>query len=338
MTTVPSTLSKAPLAVPDQDRPGLWADYVELTKARLSAMVVLTAAVGFMVAAPSPIPWTALVAAVVGTALAAGSAAVLNQLWEARRDALMERTRFRPLPARRIGTIHALSIGVLLGYAGTMVLAMGANLLAAGLALGNILLYVLAYTPMKPRTTLNTLVGAVCGAVPPMIGWAAATGSLGRGAWLLAAVLFVWQLPHFLSLAWLYRDDYRRGGHAMLPVVDVRGRVTCEVIVLTSALLVPLGLLIALAGLAGPLYAAVALVLGLGMSVFAVRMLASPTDARARAVFLASITYLPLLMFAMLVDRGTPPTSADRGITDTRAAVTAVLAADGEPVRTVAAP
>lgn len=308
MTTASSPLTRCEDPAAERDvvecaGRGLIADYGELTKARLSAMVVLTAIVGYLVGMRGALEWIPFLSATVGTALAAASAAVLNQLWEARRDALMERTRHRPLPARRLGAAHAMILGAVLGWSGITILAVGANMLAAALALGNIALYVLAYTPLKPRSTLNTLVGAVCGAVPPMIGWAAATGGLGAGAWLLGAILFVWQLPHFLSLAWMYRDDYRRGGYAMLPVIDDAGGITCRVILLTSIMLVPVALLVTMARLAGVAYAVVALLLGLVMIAAAIRLLLNPSVQHARAVFLASIAYLPLLMLAMVLDR-----------------------------------
>ncbi len=276
----------------------------ELVKARLTALVLATAAAGFVVAAPFEIDWAGLGWTVLGTGLAAASASMLNQLVEISRDARMHRTRHRPLPARRIGRVPVFAGGVILGYAGIAVLAQFTTLLAAGLALGNLLLYVLIYTPLKPRTTLNTIVGAVTGAVPPMIGWAAATDALPAAAWILGGILFVWQLPHFLALAWMYRDDYERGGFRMLPAVDREGAVTSLVVLAGSLLLVPLGLLGVRLGLAGWWYGAASVLLAVWMIWRSVELWNDRSVERARRVFLASLAYLPLLLGAMVLDRG----------------------------------
>ena len=201
------------------------SSYLELGKARLSTLVVATTAVGFAVA---PGRFDALLFAwtLLGTTLAALGANSLNQWAERERDALMERTRTRPLPSGRLAAREALAAGVLESLGGVALLAALVNLLTALLAAFVILLYVLVYTPMKSRSHLNTLVGAVCGAIPPMMGWTAVTGALDPGAYILAAVLFVWQIPHFLALAWLYREDYQRGGYKMLPHSDPSGRLT----------------------------------------------------------------------------------------------------------------
>jgi protoheme IX farnesyltransferase len=288
-------------ALPRRGLPGL---YAELTKARLSALVLLTTAAGYLLAELGAIDWLRFLWTIAGTACCAGCANALNQLLEARRDALMNRTRHRPLPSGRITPAHALIVALTLGYAGVAALGLLVNLSAAGLALFTIVVYVAAYTPLKPRTTLNTLVGAVCGAVPPMIGWVAARGTLDPGAWILAAILFVWQIPHFLALAWLYREDYERGGYAMLPVIDRAGRVTGQVTLVTALILLPLGLLAAVGGVAGWAYAAGSLVPGAIMALLAARMLLDRSDASARRVFLASIAYLPLLLLLMVFDRG----------------------------------
>lgn len=281
--------------------------YMDLTKARLSTLVVLTTAVGFIVAVPISafgIDWMMLVWTVLGTALAAGSAAAFNQLVEVNRDRRMKRTQARPLPSGRMGMIHAFIAAVVMGYLGIAILGVFVNLLAAALALLTILIYVLLYTPMKPRSTLNTLVGAVCGAIPPMIGWVAATGSLDTGAWVLGAILFVWQLPHFLALAWMYREDYARAGFVMLPNADARGILTAQVCVLTSLMLLPLGLIAMLIGLAGWIYALGAALLAAWMTWLAVRFYHERTDTNARKVFLASITYLSVLLMLFVIDRG----------------------------------
>jgi heme o synthase len=282
-------------------RTNLWMD---LTKARLNGLVLVTAAVGFLLADPRTIEWGRLTWMLLGTGLAAASAAMLNQLLERRRDALMPRTADRPLPSGRITGLPVFVIGIVTAYAGVAVLAYGTTLLAAALALLNILLYVLVYTPLKPRTTLNTLVGAVCGAIPPMIGWAAVTGRVESGAWALGAILFVWQIPHFLALAWMYREDYRRGGMNMLSVVDPDGEITSRVMVVSSLMLVPLGLTLTLGGVAGWWSAVVNALLAIGMAVMAWRFYLNRSDAVARQAFFASILYLPIVMAVLVLDRG----------------------------------
>jgi protoheme IX farnesyltransferase len=245
--------------------------------------------------------------------MAAASAAMLNQVAEKRRDALMRRTAGRPLPAGHARPVTVFVVGVVVGYAGCALLAMFSTVLAASFAAVNILLYVLLYTPLKPRTTLNTLVGAVTGAIPPVIGWTAATGTMAPGAWALFGILFVWQLPHFLALAWLYRADYLAGGFVMLPSLDPDGTATAQATLLTSLMLVPVGLLATLTGVAGFAYAAVALVSGLWMSWLALRFLQERSDTRARKLFLASLAYLPILLGAMVLDRGSAVTTATPG-------------------------
>ena len=232
-------------------RRSLVADYLELAKARLGALVVLTAFVGYVLGSRGELSLTVGLAAVVGTALSAFGANILNQWWEVERDREMLRTRERPLPAGRVGRRRAGIWGVTTSLAGLVVLAGGTNGLTTLLSLFVTLLYVLVYTPLKVRTPLNTVVGAVCGAVPPMMGWAAATGHLGAGAWILGGVLFVWQIPHFLALAWLYREDYARGGFRMLPSVDTEGRVTGRLAFLYAAALLPITAALSAVGVTG---------------------------------------------------------------------------------------
>lgn len=278
--------------------------YLQLTKARLSALVVLSTAVGFVVARAGDIDWAILLWTVIGTSLSAASASAFNQVIEIKRDALMERTKHRPLPTGAMSPLHGYIAAVLMGYAGLAMLAGLVNLLAAGLALSSLLIYVLLYTPMKTRSTSNTLIGAVCGAIPPMIGWVAATGSLDLGAWVLGSILFVWQLPHFLALAWLYREDYRRGGFAMLPVIDTTGALTSRIVLITSIILIPLGLTVTLSGLAGGLFAIGSVVMGSWLVMLSARLHFSRTSANARKVFLASIMYLILLQGLLVIDQG----------------------------------
>ena len=265
--------------------------------------MLVTAAAGFVVAPIELVDWSKLGWMVIGTGLCAASAAMLNQLIEARSDSLMTRTQARPMPQRRFPPALVFAAALVVAYAGGSVLIASAGWLPAALAAGNVLIYAAVYTPLKRWTTLNTLVGAVCGAIPPMVGWSAATGALGAGAWILGGILFVWQLPHFLALAWMYREDYARGGFEMLSVRDLDGRVTAQVALLTSLTLVPLSLSAVIYGVAGWWYAGTALALGAWMSVESARFLLARTDQRARRLFLASIAFLPLLLIAMVADR-----------------------------------
>lgn len=277
--------------------------YMQLTKVRLSALVVLTTAVGFVMASIGPIDWLRLMWTVIGTLLVAGAASVFNQIAEIKLDRLMIRTQERPLPSGAMSTRHGFILAMLLVYAGLAILSLIINFAAAGLALLTLLVYVFAYTPLKTRSTLNTIVGAVCGAIPPMIGWVAAAGTLEYGAWFLALLLFVWQIPHFLALAWLYRKDYERAGFAMLPVIDKSGRLTARVIVLTSLVLLCLSLTSTISGMAGWIYTIGSIALGLWLVKLAIELHLNCTDAGARKVFLASLVYLPALLCLMMIDR-----------------------------------
>ena len=289
--------------------PGLYAD---LVKFRLSLMVVVTAAVGGLMASLDGIPWTVLGWTVLGTMLCAASANAFNQVIEHRRDLLMERTKDRPVPSGRISLWHGWVVALVLGYAGVSVLAVLVNFMACGLALLTLLLYVLCYTPLKLHSPLNTIVGAVVGAIPPLIGWVAVRDSLSPQAWLLAALLFLWQLPHFLSLAWILQDQYAGAGFRMLPISPGGEHATAEATLLSTLLLVPLSLLATQLGMAGLWYAAFALLLGCWWSWRAFCFFRTRDRATARRVFLASLLYLPLVLGAMVLDR--------RPILDTNAA------------------
>jgi len=272
------------------------SDYLELAKARLGALVVLTGFVGYLLGARgNPSLWVGA-AAVVGTALSAFGANILNQWWEIERDRRMLRTRERPLPTGRVGRSRAALWGVVTALAGLMVLALGTNRLTTGLSLGVILLYVLVYTPLKVRTPLNTVVGAVCGAVPPMMGWAAATGRLDTGAWILGGILFVWQIPHFLALAWLYRDDYARGGFQMLPAVDAEGRLTGRLAFIYAAALLPITAALSVAGVTGGAFLVASQVVGTAFVALGWVFLRDRSSRSARRLFLASILYLPVVL------------------------------------------
>ncbi|MHC5004801.1 MAG: heme o synthase [Planctomycetota bacterium] len=301
--------STASVVTPDtlpapRSRAGVVAD---LTKARLSAMVVLTTAVGFVLATRGDIDWLRLLWTTAGTALAAASACALNQVLEIQRDRRMIRTASRPLPSGAATVQQATVLGIVLGTAGVLLLATLVHPAAAGLALLTIVIYTALYTPLKTRTTLNTLVGAVCGALPPMIGWVAVAGRLEPGAWLLAALMFVWQLPHFLALAWLYRDDYARGGFVMLPNRDAGGELTARVGLAGSVVLMLIAVLGVLAGLAGWIFGGVALAGGLWMTILGWRFCLDRSDANARRVFQASLVYLAAVMGLLLVDAGPAP-------------------------------
>jgi len=270
--------------------------YLEMAKARLAALVVLTTVVGYMLAARGAATLTAALWTVIGTALSAYGANILNQLLEEDRDRRMERTRNRPLPAGRVSRSQAAAWGVASAVAGVMILVVTTNLLTAGLSLFVILLYVLVYTPLKVRTPLNTVVGAVCGAVPPMMGWTAATGRLEVGAWILFGILFVWQMPHFLSLAWLYRADYDRGGFRMLPTVDRSGAITARLAMLYAGSLLPVTAALSWSGVSGTTFLVSSQLLGLAFTALGWQFLRQRTDRTARRLFLASIAYLPLLL------------------------------------------
>ena len=280
-------------------------DYLILTKVRITALVLVTAAAGFLLASgPAPdfelLAWTLL-----GTGLAASGAAALNQVVEREVDAKMRRTASRPIPSGRMTVARGRSVGIALSAAGVGLLAASVNLLTALLALVTVLLYIAVYTPLKRMTPLNTIVGAIPGAVPPVMGWTAVTGTLGLPAWVLFAILFLWQLPHFLAIAWIFRDDYRRGGFPMLPVVDPGGEATGRQVALYCAALVPVSLIPTFLGLTGPVYFFGALVLGLGFFGAGLMMALHRRGPEARRVLLASVAYLPLLLALLVVDRAT---------------------------------
>jgi protoheme IX farnesyltransferase len=286
----------------DHSLRSLLADYLELAKARLGALVVLTAFVGYVLGARGDVSLWGLAAAVVGTALSSFGANILNQWWEAEPDSRMLRTRERPLPTGRIDRRLAAALGLVTAALGLAVLAAGTNRLTTLLSLFVILLYVLVYTPLKVRTPFNTVVGAVCGAVPPMMGWTAATGRLDAGAWILGGILFAWQIPHFLSLAWLYREDYARGGFRMLPVVDREGRLTGRLAFVYAAALLPITAALSAFGVTGGTFLVTSQAVGLAFVGLGWVFLRARSQLAARRLFLASILYLPVLLGLMVVD------------------------------------
>lgn len=275
------------------------ADFLALTKPRLNLLVVATTLAGYYLGAERFDPGL-LTSTVVGTALVAGGAAAFNQIFERNTDALMRRTRTRPLPGGRMRVVTAVWFALALSLGGLALLAVGANRLAAGVAAATLLSYALVYTPLKSKTSLSTLVGGVPGGLPAMIGWAAATNTLSIEAWVLFAIVFLWQMPHFLAIAWLCREDYARAGLPMLPVVEPDGRSTGRQVVLYASVLVPVSLAPTLVGLAGRVYFGGALILGLIFLGFAVQFARQRTNDTARRLFLGSISYLPLLWGLML--------------------------------------
>ncbi len=278
------------------ETPSLRSDFAELVKLRLSMLVVFTTLLGFYLGWEGAMDYALMFHTVLGTALCAGGAGALNQYLEREFDARMRRTRTRPLPAGRISPDVALAAGVGLCVVGMIELVVCANLAAAALAAATIVTYLLVYTPLKRRTTLNTLVGAVPGAIPPLIGWAAATGRVNFGGWLLFALMFAWQMPHFLAIAWMYRDDYAQAGFVMLPSRDPEGISTGRQSVNYALITLLLGMAPALVGLTTVWHFPVALLLGAAFSLAALRFHVDPTHARAKSLFLASIIYLPLLL------------------------------------------
>jgi protoheme IX farnesyltransferase len=276
-------------------------DVFSLTKPGITAMVVVSTAIGFLLASAGAVDWTLLGFVLAGTALMSGGAAALNMWMEREPDGLMRRTENRPLPAGRVPPWIAAAVGSALAVGGAGMLAVLASPLVAGLGVLSAGVYLFAYTPLKKVTSLNTLVGGITGALPPVMGWAAARGSVGVEAAALFLILFFWQMPHFLAIAWMHRDDYARAGYRMLVVGDVDGLTTAhQVIVQTSALILASGAPVVL-GMADAAYLAAALALGAGFLYFGVRFAMSRTRGRAQALFFASIAYLPALLGALLV-------------------------------------
>lgn len=288
--------------------PGLFGDLCELVKARLTSLVLVTTLAGFYMGWRGPMNYLSMFHALFGTALVAGGAAALNELIERRPDGAMHRTCGRPLPAGRIGPNAALLIGFTLAASGLLYLFYLVSPLAGALAALTIGIYLFVYTPLKRLTTLNTLVGAIPGAVPPMIGWAAARGSLGVDAWALFAILFCWQMPHFLAIAWMYREDYARGGFIMLPNFDLDGGTTGRQAVNYSAALLLVSLTPTLLGFAGKWYFFGAFVLGVWMIARALKLQFAPGRTHARQLFFASIIYLPLLLALLAASKISPAT------------------------------
>lgn len=277
--------------------------YVALTKPDVSFLVLMTTAAGFYMGARSPIAWLHMVHVVFGTMLIAGGTAALNHYIERDSDGSMRRTASRPLPSGLLQPREAFLFGVALAIAGAVDLYFVAGMLAAGLGVATCLSYLLAYTPLKKRTVWATFVGAFPGAIPPMIGWVAATGALERGAWLLFAILFLWQFPHFHAIAWMYREDYARAGILMLPVVDREGTRTFRQIILYAAGLVGVSLLPVLMGLAGVVYFFGALVTCTALVQVCLWAASNKTNTRAKWLMHATVMHIPLLLGLMIYDK-----------------------------------
>lgn len=295
-------MDHAPGAAAATATPPVWADYLQLTKPRLNLLVVLTTLAGYYLGMKDDAALASLVHTVLGTTLVAGGASVLNQVWEKDTDRLMRRTRRRPLPDARLAPRPALWFGVVLTLIGLAELWLYANPLAAVVAFATVLSYVIVYTPLKLVSSLSTIVGAVPGALPPLIGWAAATDSLSLGGWVLFGIVFLWQMPHFLAIAWMHRDDYASAGMPLLPVLEPDGRSTGRQAVLYAAATIPVSLLPTLIGMAGPRYLAAALVLGAIVLWLSFEFAYTRSMATARRLFFATIIYLPLLWGALVAD------------------------------------
>ncbi|MFM8410427.1 MAG: heme o synthase [Alphaproteobacteria bacterium] len=279
------------------------SEFLELTKPRITFMVVITAAAGFWLASVGPIDLPLFLATLLGTGMVAAGASCLNQLAERETDARMDRTSGRPLPAGRVDALPAAAFGVALSLLGSLLLLLAVNRTTAVVGLVTLALYVLVYTPLKRRTTLCTVVGAVPGALPPVMGWTGASDALSAEAWVLFAILFLWQIPHFLAIAVAWRDDYARGGHVMLPVVDPDGSRTARQTVLYSAALLPVSLLPAILQMSGELYFFGALALGIGFLAFGVATARDRSVAAAKRLLRYSVAYLPILFALMAADK-----------------------------------
>ena len=277
--------------------------YVALTKPDVSFLVLITTAAGYYMGVRGPVSWLHMSHVIFGTLLIAAGTAALNHYAERESDRYMRRTASRPLPSGALQPSEALAFGVALAIAVAVDLYLAAGLLPSGLGILTCLSYLLAYTPLKKRTVWATFVGAFPGAVPPLIGWAAATGSLDRGAWLLFGILFLWQFPHFYAISWMYREDYARAGILMLPVVDREGTRTFRQIILYAAALVGVSLLPAVLGLAGVVYFFGALVVCTGLVQVCLWAASNKTNVRAKWLMHATVLHIPLLLGLMIYDK-----------------------------------
>jgi protoheme IX farnesyltransferase len=279
------------------------AAYFELTKPRITLLVSLTAAAGFCLGSIASIEYGRLTNLVIGISLLCSGISALNQYIERDLDKLMRRTESRPLPSGKLPASRALVFGSSLSAAAILYLALFFGSFTAMLGVLTLISYLFVYTPLKTKTTLSTFLGAFPGAMPPFIGWVAASGRVTIEAWILFGIIFLWQFPHFLAIAWMYRDDYARAGIKMLPVVEPEGRVTAQQILSYTLLLLPVSLMPAMVNLAGSIYLVGAIVLGLGFLYFSVRAAIAKSPWQARRLLLASVLYLPALFGLMVLDR-----------------------------------
>ncbi|HEY2081870.1 MAG TPA: heme o synthase [Verrucomicrobiae bacterium] len=279
------------------------AVYADLIKARLTFLVVLTTLVGFYLGSPSSVNYLLMIHAVLGTAMVASGAAALNQLLEREHDAKMRRTKNRPLPSGRLQPATVMVFGGVCACAGLLYLALAVNLTTSVIGAISLVSYLFIYTPLKRMTWLNTAVGAVPGALPPLMGWTAARGELSREGWALFAILAFWQLPHFLAIAWMYREEYQKAGFKMLPGIDPQGHRTGRQAVSHTLGLLPVSLCPFLFHVTGVVYLFGALVLGLAFLWYAIQFARHMTIPRARKLFFVSILYLPLLLVMMVLDK-----------------------------------
>ncbi len=281
----------------------VWSVFSDLVKARLTTLVLLTTLAGFYLASSEAMEITLLLHTLVGTALLACGSSVLNQYIERHHDAKMPRTERRPLPAGLMHPEKAFWFGVVLSVAGSLYTWLLVNLLTCILGTLTLLLYIFVYTPLKRWTSFNTIVGAIPGAIPPLMGWTAVRGSLDAGGWALFLILFLWQLPHFLAIAWMYKEEYGQAGYVMLPNVDPSGKKTAFHALVYTLILVPCSLLVVYFNVAGGIYAVGALLLGLGFIWQSVKFSWTLDRTRARQLFFYSIIYLPLLLLLMTFDK-----------------------------------
>jgi heme o synthase len=279
------------------------AAFVELTKPRIAILLVLTSAAGFYLGTSGGINWLVFTHTLIAITLLAFGVATLNQYWERDLDKLMTRTAQRPLPAKTVTPAEALVFGVLQCALAEFYLLVAVNALTALLGLAVIVGYVFVYTPLKTRTSISTALGAIPGALPPLMGWTAATGEISMMAWALFATQYLWQFPHFLAIAWMYRDEYAQAGILMLPVVEPEGRITARQIILYTVMLVPVSLAPFFFGLSGVVFLVGASLIGLAFLAVSVRSAIARTDEQARTLLLASVIYLPLLFILMVVDK-----------------------------------
>ncbi len=279
------------------------AAFVELTKPRIAILLVLTSAAGFYLGSAGTFDYALFANSMISIALLAFGVATLNQYWERDLDRLMKRTSTRPLPTSKVTPTEALIFGILQCLVAEVYLFLLVNPLTAFLGLLVIVGYVLVYTPLKTRTSVSTAIGAIPGALPPLMGWTAVANDITLGAWALFAMQFLWQFPHFLAIAWMYREEYAKAGILMLPVVEPAGKITMRQIVMFTIMLVPVSLAPYFFGISGPIFLVAASILGILFLISSIRVARSKTNEMAKRLLLASVIYLPLLFIFMVADK-----------------------------------